>query len=318
MMRADRVLRLALYATLAVYAAAPFIPGVGVTTAGLMLAYALGALSVALLMGHGGLVSFGHGLYYAVGAYTVAMLLNYTGIHELTALTVLGLLAAGAAAAAAGVVSVKHRGVYFAMVTLALGQLFYVILLKFYTITGGSDGLPVSGYTILGVNIDNPDVRALSVYYLFFALAVAAVLLYQRILSSPFGHLLRATRDDEHRVAALGASPRRILWLAFTISGFYAGLGGILNAFIVEHVTPDLSYWVFSGTLVFIALLGGVSTALGPLLGALVYGLAFAWLNQLIPEYWRASLGAVMLLIVFAAAGGLEGLLYRVASRMRG
>ncbi len=304
------------YALLLVYAVAPLLPGFGYTAAGLMVAHALGAMGVALLMGHAGLVSFGHGLFYAAAAYTIGLMLKYGVARDMLVLLAAGVAAAGLAAMAAGVVAVKHRGVYFAMVTLALGQLLYAVLIQFYSITGGSDGLPIHDYTIAGVSLENADVRSRIVYYIGLGLLAAAVYLYSRLLSSPFGHALRAVRDDEYRAEALGLSPRRMLWLAFVASGLLTGLGGAIDAFTVEHITPIYAYWTFSGTLVFIALLGGVATAAGPLLGALVYEAAFTTLYSVIPEYWRATLGAVMLLIVFAAAGGLEGIVERVRRKL--
>jgi len=299
-----------LYALLAVYAILPWVPGVGVTTAGLAIATGLAAIGLALLMGHAGLVSFGHGFFYAIGAYTVAMVLNDTSLHEMLLLLPLAVIASLAVAALVGPIVVRHRGVYFAMITLTLGQLLYGALLQFYDITGGSDGLPVTGYTVAGVSAEN--LRPYLVYYVGFVLLALVALGYRRLLYTPFAHILRAARDDEHRVVALGVKPSTVYYAAFILSAGLAGLGGAIHAFIVEHVTPQLSYWEFSGELAFIALLGGVTGAAGPLLGSLVYQVAYAELYQYIPEYWRMTLGALLLVIIFAAAGGLEGLLARL------
>ena len=275
----------------------------------------LGLLATAfnLLFGGTGLLSFGQAAFFATGAYAAAFVLK--GVADSMPLALLaGFLAGAVTSFVVGVLSVRRNEIYFAMLTLAFGQLFAVIYLQSYHLTGGADGIagvprPRLGPTMLAVNL----VPTLN-YYLFTLIVVAAALwALWRVSRSPLGLTLAAIRENPSRTAYLGISTQRYRLAAFTIAGAFSGLAGALFAPFQGTVVPDFANWVMSAEPVLMTLLGGPGSFFGPLLGAVF----FVALKDTIgswTEYWPLVLGtAVILLILFLPAGPL-GLLNRVSS----
>ena len=271
-----------------------------------VLVFALFAVSLHFLLGPGGMVSFGHAAYFGLGAYGAALLVLRAGLPMEAAL-LLGPLAALAGAALFGWFCVRLSGIYLAMLTLAFAQIVWSIAFQWDTVTGGSNGLVgVWPASWLGSR---------AAYYLatlsLCALAIGAV---WRVVGSPFGHALRASRDSPLRAEAIGIDVRAQQWTAFIIAGAFAGLAGSLYAFSKGSISPETLSVPRSVDGLVMVLLGGVQTLTGPVWGAAL----FTWLEDSVSRdvaYWRAAMGAVVLLLVLAFPIGIAGAGRRWLSR---
>ena len=271
-----------------------------------LLVAALFAASLHFIMGPAGLHSFGHAAYFGLGAYGAAVLVRSLELPMEAAL----LLAPGVAAIGAvlfGWFAVRLSGVYLAMLTLAFAQITWAIVFQWDAFTGGSNGLtgiwPADWLS---------DRRAY--YWLTAALTIASVLLLRRALFAPFGYAMRAVRDSELRADAIGIDVKRIQWTAFVIAGAFAGLAGALFAFSKGGISPESLHVGRSIDALVMVLLGGVQTLAGPIVGAFT----FTWLQDTVArstDYWRAMLGAIMLLLVLLFPQGIVGTLRRIAGR---
>jgi branched-chain amino acid transport system permease protein len=216
-------------------------------------------------------------------------------------------------AAPVGALCVRYVKIYFGMLTLAFGMVFYTILLKFYRFTGGDEGMRVLRPLLVGVDLgDMPKVDYLVgpyYYYLAGVLALATLCMW-RIVHSPFGLCLRTIRDNPAKAEALGVSVTRYRWYAFMISAVYAAVGGALLGPPTGNVDPTLAYWTHSGNIVFMTLLGGFASFFGPLLGAFVFIYLQDTVMSVVP-YWRLIFGAILAFIVIFAPSGLMGLFVR-------
>jgi branched-chain amino acid transport system permease protein len=274
------------------------------------MAYGVILLGVNLLFGYTGLVSFGHALFIAIGAYSGAVLTGALGVRSLEVILLTAAVLGGLAGAGVGLLCVRYVKIYFGMLTLAFGMLFYTFLLKFYRITGGDEGMPVLRPWLLGRDLDGlPKIEYLSGPYYYYCLAVltVAVVVMWRIVHSPFGLCLRTVRDNPVKAETLGIGVTRYRWYAFVISAVYAAVGGALLGPPTGNVDPTVAYWTHSGNVVFMTLLGGFASFFGPLLGAFV----FIYLQDLVMSvvgYWRLIFGAILAAIVILAPGGLMGL----------
>lgn len=288
-------------------AVSPVLPGWTIFLLSTAFAKALAVLGVILLL-RGGLVSFGHGMYFAAGAYTVGFAMKLLGIREALLVSVLGLAAGALLASVLGLLLARYRGIFFAMLNLAFSMILYAILLKFYWVTGGTDGMGVRQPTIAG---GLPPLAFLRLAYFYLTLGMAAVAFYvaHRVTSSPLGYLTTAVRDNEVRVAYMGASVRQTIYRTYVLSGALGGLGGSLAALNVGHIVPDFSYWTQSGDFVFVALLGGYGHVLGPLAGSIVFEFVKNYAYKFSPYTWQLSLGAILLVIILFRPGGLWSLL---------
>lgn len=271
-----------------------------------VLVAALFASSLHFIMGPGGLHSFGHAAYFGLGAYAAALLVRTAGVPMELALA-LAPLAAGLGALLYGWLCVRLSGVYLTMLTLAFAQITWALCYQWDTVTGGSNG-------ITGVWPAAWLANPLAYYALTLAVVVAAALLLRRMLLAPFGLALRAARDSALRAEALGVDVRRLQWVAFVVAGVAAGLAGALFVFSKGSISPDaLSVGKSVDGLVMV-LLGGVQTLAGPWVGA---GL-FTWLHDTVArntDYWRAVLGATMLVLVLLFPQGLAGFGQQLAQR---
>ena len=255
------------------------------------------AMSLNLLIGYTGMISFGHAAYFGVGAYTLGILLQKTALGLAASL---GLAVAGAAAAALliGFFCVRLGTIYFSMLTLAFAQIVYTIVIRATPLTGGDQGL-IGGIRVPPVQLGpvTLTVRSpLTFYYLTLGLATGAFLVAKVLVDSPWGLLLRAVRDNADRVGFLGVSTRALRLAVFTVAGGIAGLAGALMALHVGGAYPDFVYWTKSAEPIFMVLVGGMNTLVGPLVGAAV----LVSLTTFITRYtslWGLVLGTI--LIVF-------------------
>jgi branched-chain amino acid transport system permease protein len=285
------------------------------------LVAAIAALGFNLLLGYTGLLSFGHSAFFGIGAYSVAFLLRDAGIHSMELYIAIGLPIAAVTSALLGYVCVRHTRIFFGILTLALSQVVYSLALKFFWITGGTDGLRVARPTLLAGTFSFTGAGAFQRFigtYYYYVLAVFAicVVIMWVIVHSPFGKALQAIRDNETRAAFLGLRIRRFRWVAFLISGTFTGLAGILWVPLNGLTTPEVLYWPFSGEIVFMTLLGGFRNFTGPIVG----GLLFTYLKTYAvatTEYWQLLLGVVLVLLVMLLPTGIVGAISAAAAKLR-
>lgn len=271
-----------------------------------LLIFALAATSLNLVLGFAGMISFGHAAYIGVGAYAVAILMKY-GIASAWVAFPVAMLASSLLAALVGIVSLRTRGVYFIMITLAFAQMAYYLFVSLQAF-GGDDGLLMSARSSLGLGIDlESDELLYATTALLAALGFAAC---HRLVNSRFGRALQGIRENETRMEALGYPTFRIKLLAFTIAGALAGLAGALLANLNTAANPMMMHWSQSGILMVMVIVGGVGYLWGGVLGAV----ALLLLEEILSAYtihWQFGLGAILLAIVLIAPQGLAGLVRR-------
>ncbi len=282
----------------------------------LALAKFMAVLAVAVLL-RGGLISFGHALFYAVGAYTAGFAIKWFGVADVVLLAALGILLGAGVAAFLGLFMARYRGVFFAMLNLAVSMVLYAGLLKFYWVTGGTDGLAVRSPTFLGFALRGDVVRATTSYYFVLLVTCAVIYVVYRFLASPVGYFLKALEDNEIRIEYQGQSVRRVVYVTYVLSGALGGLAGVLTAFTVGHIVPEYAYWVQSGEFVFVALLGGYGSVPGPLIGSIAFEFIRTYASQYVPEFWQATLGVIMLAVILFLPGGLWTIYEAAAGRGR-
>jgi branched-chain amino acid transport system permease protein len=281
---------------------------------------ALAAVSLNLIMGFGGMVSFGHAAYIGIGGYAVGIL-AHEGVPSGFVQWPLALVLSALFAFAIGALSLRTRGVYFIMITLAFAQMIYYVAVALNRY-GGDDGLTIyrrSQFAGL-INLSNKTVF----YYVCLALLLGAVYLVWRMVNSRFGLVIQGARSNDRRMQAIGFPTYRYRLAAFVIAGTLCGLSGVLLANHTDFVSPAMMHWTRSGDLIVMAVLGGMGTVFGPVIGALALLLleeALPWLigiaSQLVTgqnlaaarEYWQLILGPMLLLIVLFARGGIDGIL---------
>ncbi len=270
-----------------------------------VMIFAIAAVSLNLILGYGGLVSFGHAAYLGTGGYAVAIFAFY-GVHD-------GLLQWGTAIAASalvalaiGAVSIRASGIYFIMITLAFTQMLYYLGISIEEY-GGDDGLRLKARSQFPL-IDLND--GLQFYYLVLGLMLLSVFFVHRLVNSRFGMVLRATKSNEARSRAIGFSPYLYRLTAFVIAGALGGLAGALLANHTNYLTPDYMHWTRSGEIMFMVILGGMGTSAGPVLGSF----ALLLLEDLLShwtEHWQVILGPLLVLSVLFFKRGLAGLFTR-------
>jgi branched-chain amino acid transport system permease protein len=264
----------------------------------------LAAIALNFLLGYTGVLSFGHAAYFGLGAYGVGMMLRY--VSPSTALgIVVGTVVGTVAAALIGPLIVRLRGVYFAMVTIAFGQVFYFIAFRWNSVTGGDDGL--TGWTRQPLH--NPN----AFYYLVLALFAVAVGIMAYLLRSPFGRTLLAIRENERRARFLGVPVDRHIWISWVISCSFVSLAGALYALLNNFVDPRALYWTQSGDFVIMAVLGGMRSFWGPLIGAAIYVVLQDYLSSETAN-WQSFIGLFFVLVVLFFPRGVLGILRRKAA----
>jgi branched-chain amino acid transport system permease protein len=281
---------------------------------------AIAAVSLNLIMGFGGMVSFGHAAYLGIGGYVVGILAK-EGIDSGFVQWPLALAISGLFAFGVGALSLRTRGVYFIMITLAFAQVVYYVAngLDRY---GGDDGMTIQRRSQFGGLIDLSN-RTLF-YYLCLAFLLATVYLVWRMVNSRFGMVIQGARSNDRRMRAIGFPTFRYKLVCFVIAGILCGLSGVLLANHTNFISPALMHWTRSGDLIVMAVLGGMGSVFGPVIGAI----ALLVLEETLPlliglasylatgrevaaakEYWQLILGPMLLLVVLYARGGIDGLL---------
>jgi branched-chain amino acid transport system permease protein len=276
-----------------------------------VLVLGLAAMSVNFLLGFTGVLSFGHAAWFGLGAYGTGLALKFITSSTPLAL-VLGMLLGGICGAILGTLIVRRRGVYFAMVTIAFGQVFYYIAFQWSSLTGGDDGLRGFSRQPIDFGLFKLDIlsNANQFYYfvlLCFALAVGVM---GFILSSPFGRTMIAIRENERRARFLGIPIERHIWIAFTLSCFFMGFAGALYALVNNFADPRGLHYSQSGDFVMMAVMGGMRNFWGPLLGAAVFVVVQDYLSS-VTVNWMSFLGLLFILVVLFFPRGLLGFLQR-------
>ena len=268
------------------------------------------AMSLDLMVGYARLVSFGHAAAYGLGAYSCALMLLHTSI-PLPFVIVLSALFSGVVAIGIGWVCTMATGISFAMLTLAFGQLFYAITIKWSSVTNGSDGLVGILRTPGPFGWDGLVSR--TGFYLFCAgCLIAAYLFCRALIRSPFGNVLLGIRDNEAKIRSLGFNTRRYKISVIAISYLLGGMAGALYAAFAKFASPDLVFWPVSGQVLIMVILGGSGTLLGPILGAAFYMLVEYQLG-VYTDAWALVLGSIFILSVIFMPRGIWGLFKRRA-----
>jgi branched-chain amino acid transport system permease protein len=299
--------------TLVVFAAAFWVPWLGSrydTFLGTQIAIdALFAVSLNLLLGTTGLVSFGHVAYFGIGSYACGILMKTYGVPFTLAFPAAG-LAAALFALVFGYFCVRLSQIYFAMLTLAFSQIVWAVCFKWNAVTGGDQGLQDVPYPHLGWIASIPGLGDLGITDEFYLLTIVLVALslaaIRQIIRSPFGRMLTAIRDNPERAAFIGVNVRAYELAAFTVAGAFAGFAGALYGIFNRGVFADYIFWAKSAEVMIMAILGGINFFWGPSVGAF----ALVWLNQEITsytQYWPFVLGVVLLVLLFALPGGIVG-----------
>jgi len=272
-----------------------------------VMVFAIAAVSLDLILGYAGLVSFGHAAYLGIGAYAVGIL-SFHGIADGVSHFAVAAAASAFAALIIGFISLRTTGVYFIMITLAFSQMVYYLgeSLNQY---GGDDGLNIAGHSNFGLDFDNPT----TFYYFVFAWLALFLLFGRRLVQSRFGMVLQGVRSNERRMAALGFPTFRYKLAAFVIAGAVAGVAGALFANLTLFVSPSIMHWTRSGEIMMMVILGGLGSLVGPVFGAALYLILESVLSRL-TEHWQAILGPVLILVVLFSKRGLLGLLLRPAT----
>ncbi len=274
----------------------------------LVLAKGVVVLGLVVLM-RTGLVSFGQGLYFGIGAYAAALLSHQFHIADAAVMLLAGAVAAGLTAALLGLLLANYREIFFAMLSLAFSMILYGLLVKSAAL-GSTDGFNLHARTFFGIALASGMERR--VFLLAGSVcAIAAALLVHRLLGGHWGRLATAVRDNELRVAYLGASPYLVVYVNYQIAGALAGLGGALAALAVGHVDPETAYWTTSGEFVFIAILGGTQSIAAPFIAAAIFEALRTVASQYAPNVWQMSLGLGMLAIIMFLPAGLWSLAQR-------
>ncbi|GIK81082.1 MAG: branched-chain amino acid ABC transporter permease [Pseudorhodoplanes sp.] len=265
---------------------------------------AMAATSLNLIMGYGGMVSFGHAAYLGIGGYVVGIL-AYEGILSGFLQWPLALLVSALIAFVIGLLSLRTRGVYFIMITLAFAQMIYYVGVSLNRY-GADDGLTIYRRSQFGdlINLSNKTVF----YYLCLVLLLASIYLVWRLVNSRFGMAIQGARSNDRRMHAIGFPTFRYRLTCFVIAGTICGLAGVLLANHTDFISPAVMHWTRSGDLIVMVVLGGMGSLFGPLIGTVAFLALEEWLSG-ITEYWQIIFGPLLLAIVLFARGGIDGLL---------
>jgi branched-chain amino acid transport system permease protein len=271
-----------------------------------VMIFAIAAISLNLILGYGGMVSFGHAAYLGIGAYAVGILAFY-GITNGFLQFAVAIGASALVALAIGSISIRTSGIYFIMITLAFTQMLYYLGISLAEF-GGDDGMRLKAKSQFGGLLELKD--PVVFYYVALGLMILSVFIVYRIVNSRFGVALRAAKSNEARTRAIGMSPYPYRLAAFVISGAMCGLAGALYANHTNYLTPGFMSWAQSGEFMFMVILGGMASTAGPVLGAfallLVEEVLKGW-----TEHWQVILGPLLVLSVIFFKHGLAGIFYK-------
>ncbi len=276
-----------------------------------MVIFAIFAIGFNLLLGYTGILSFGHAAYFGLAGYTMALVLVHTS-WPLWLAMVLGVVAAGVAAVIIGLLIIRKAGIYFAMLTIAFGQMFFFVAMQWKTVTGGEDGLSnIPRPPFLGFDLGTP----IRFYYFAAVICVLAAAVASRVVNSDFGQVLRAIRENEARCAAVGYDVQRYKLGAFVISALFAATAGTLYILMLRYAFPQTMDWIRSGNVVIMSLVGGLGTAAGPIVGATLV----TFLNNFISfhtKYWQLAMGVIFMVFVLFFPRGIWGYVEEARKRV--
>ncbi|MFQ5614236.1 MAG: branched-chain amino acid ABC transporter permease [Anaerolineae bacterium] len=279
-----------------------------------VLIFAVFAMSLDVLMGYTGLVSFGHAAYFGLGGYILGFtILNITS----NLFVILPLLIIGTSLIAfiIGFFALRTTGIYFLMLTLAFSQMFFGLAIKWTPVTGGSDGLAGLGRPYLGFgDLAFQFGRDNNFYYLVLVLFLFSWWFLTRLVNSPFGHTLKGIKENEARMLALGYNTWNFKISAFVVAGVFAGIAGMLLAAFNRHVAPESLYWIVSGQVIIMVLIGGMGSLSGPILGAALVRLLPSYASSY-TERWQTIMGLVFISFVLFAPQGISGLAKKFRQR---
>ncbi len=279
-----------------------------------IMIFAIAALSLDIILGYGGMVSFGHAAFLGIGAYSVGILAFY-GVDNGFLQFGVAILASAVVALFIGFVSLRTSGIYFIMITLAFAQMIYFLSISINTY-GGDNGLNIDRHSEFTRFIDLNDANTL--YYLVFAVLVLFLLLGRRLVASRFGMVIRGAKSNERRMEAVGFPVLRYRLAAFVIAGAMGGVAGALLANQDLFVSPSIMQWTRSGEILMMVILGGMGTLVGPIFGAVVFLVLETALSD-VTGHWQAIMGPILVLVVLFARDGIFGLLsHRCAESRRG
>ena len=267
---------------------------------------ALVAMSLNMVVGHGGLFQFHHGVFYGVGAYTVALMLTKTSLPVWTGF-IAGPIIAALTGLLIGAFCVRLTRLYFGMLQISLGSLIWAIAFRWYGLTSGDDG-------IHGIPMPPIISSQNSAYYFTLIIMVICLIILYLIFKSPFGATLQAIRDNPERCEAIGINVRRHQLIAIVIATFFGGIAGVLFVVVEGSVFPDLLFWIFSLEIFIMCLLGGWFTFAGPILGAAIM-VSLRTFVGIYTEYWTLILGVVLILLIFFLPEGVWGYILEKVGR---
>ena len=279
-----------------------------------ILIFAIFAMSLDIIMGYTGLPSLGHAAFFGVAGYTVSILLVVHGIENFWIIALLGILMAALAAAVLGAIALRVSGIYFLLVTFALGMLLFSMAIKWWWLTRGYEGIIVTAYPDLGLPWLTWNYT--SFYFFVFLAFVVCFFLMRRLVNSPFGRALQGIRENEPRMRSLGYNTWLYKYIAFIIAGLFAGVAGVLFPYYAKTMMP-YSVGVNASTLVMlICIIGGLGTLWGPVIGAVVIILAEYLSSIFFPARWPLVLGAVFVITVMFVRGGIAPYLLKLWKRV--
>jgi branched-chain amino acid transport system permease protein len=273
-----------------------------------VLIYALGAMALNVLLGFTGSMSFGQAAYFGLGGYGTGLALVHL-TNSTVAAVVAGTALGGVAAFIVGPLIMHRRGIYFAMITVAVGQIFYFIAERWNSFTGGEDGL--TGFSRMPIHFGSIVVPLTAVpfyYFVLFFFAIGAAVM-GLLLNSPLGHTWVAIRENRRRAAFLGINVDRYIWASFAIAGLFAGLAGALNALQNNFISPANLYWIESGNFVIMAVLGGMRSFWGPLIGSIILFGIQDYVSTYFPNNWEIFIGILFIIVVVFFPNGVLGIL---------
>lgn len=275
-----------------------FLPRFYVYLVSIILLYGLLATSLNLVLGYGGIFQFHHAVFYGVGAYGTTLMLTKTGLPPLLAFIV-GPLVSAAFGLVIGVICIRLSKLYFGMLQISLGSLVWAIVYRWYSFTGGDDGMH-------GIPLPELLSAPKSAYYFTLIITLACLFIMWKIIHSPFGSALQGIRDNPVRSEMIGINVRMHQLLALALAGFFAGVAGSLFVVVDNTVFPDMLFWTFSLEIIIMCLLGGWFSFLGPMLGAAVI-VALRTFVSTYTDYWALVLGIIMMLVIFFLPNGILG-----------
>jgi len=272
-----------------------------------ILIMGLFAVSFNMIFGYMGQLSFGHAAYYGVGAYTTGLLMVKFGL-PLGLSLLASMVMAGAVALVLGYFCIRLTGIYFAILTMAFGQLIFYIIFQWYDFTGGDNGLQ-------GIRPPEMLDGAWSYYYFALLVVTAGVFVMWVISESPFGYTMRAIRDNTQRTRFVGLNTKKYMLINFVLAAMFAGLAGGLWGPFNRSLSPDLCNWHQSGVPVFMTIIGGPAGFVGPLIGSVIYTFLMAFVTGF-TEYWPLTIGIIITMVVLFLPGGVWGLVERYSAAL--